>query len=202
MRGAPAGRGRRAGHRQGRGRLAADDLHRRARRARSRRSRRPTTSPATSSRGCRCCPAPPTCASSASARCRCASTSTARGSPAYKLTVQDVEDAIRRQNAEIPAGPHRVDGARVHGRGRDRRADARAVRPDHRRQRRRLSGAHPRRSAPSSIGALDERTISRYNGKPVAQHRRDQAGGGQSARAVEGACARRSRRSTRTCRRA
>ncbi len=62
----------------------------------------------------------------------------------YKLTVQDVEDAIRRQNAEIPAGPHRVVGARVHRRRRNRRAHARAVQQHHRRQRRRLSGAHPR----------------------------------------------------------
>ena len=41
---------------------------------------------------------------------------------AYKLTVQDVEDAIRRQNAEIPAGRIESHGARVHGRRRDRRA--------------------------------------------------------------------------------
>jgi multidrug efflux pump len=44
-----------------------------------------------------------------------ASTSTARGSRVYKLTVQDVEDAIRRQNAEIPAGAS-VDRPRIHRR--------------------------------------------------------------------------------------
>ena len=77
-----AGHDRRADHRQGRGRFAARSSTSPSRRDRCRRSKPPTTSSATSSRGCRCCPARPTCASSASGRCRCASTSTARGSPA------------------------------------------------------------------------------------------------------------------------
>ena len=72
---------RRAGHRQGRGRLAARHLHRRAGghadAARGLRLREALHA----SRACRCCRAPPTCASSASGRFRCASTSTARGSP-------------------------------------------------------------------------------------------------------------------------
>ena len=63
----------------------------------------------------------------------------------YKLTVQDVEEAIRRQNAEIPGGTHRVVGARVHRRRRNGRPHARAVQQHHRRQRRRLPGAHARR---------------------------------------------------------
>ena len=63
----------------------------------------------------------------------------------YRLTVQDVEDAIRRQNVEIPAG-------RIEATAREFTVVAetdvqtpRAVRPDHRRQRRRLPGARPRR---------------------------------------------------------
>ena len=63
---------------------------------------------------------------------------------AYKLTVQDVEDAIRKQNAEIPAGRIESTVARVHGGRGDRHAHARAVQQHHHRQRRRLSGAHPR----------------------------------------------------------
>jgi multidrug efflux pump len=45
----------------------------------------------------------PTCASSASASPRCASGSTAQARR-LQLTPLDVEDAIRRQNVEIPAG--------------------------------------------------------------------------------------------------
>ena len=56
-------------------------LHRGAGGIADARSRPPTTSSATCSRGSRCCPAPPTCGSSASGRSRCGSTSTARASP-------------------------------------------------------------------------------------------------------------------------
>ena len=120
---------------------------------------------ATSSRGCRCCRARPTCASSASARCRCASTSTARASPATssRRRTSRTRSAPERRN---PRRPHRVDDARVHRRRRDRPADARAVQRHHRRQRRRLSGAHPRHRQRPQIGAVDERMISRFNGKP------------------------------------
>ena len=47
---------------------------------------------------------------------------------AYRLTPQDVEDALRRQNVEIPAGRIESAGARVHRGHRDRPAHARAVR--------------------------------------------------------------------------
>ena len=67
-------------------------------------SRSPTTPRATSGRACPRCRARPTCASSASAASRCASGSTAPSSPPTASRVQDVEDALRRQNVEIPAG--------------------------------------------------------------------------------------------------
>ena len=76
-----ARRDRRAGHRQGRGRRPADHLPRRSRPTATRRWRSPTSPTASSRTGCRTCPASPTCGSSASAATRCASGSTARGSP-------------------------------------------------------------------------------------------------------------------------
>jgi multidrug efflux pump len=83
----------------------------------------------------------------------------------YKLTVQDVEDAIRRQNAEIPAG-------RIESSAREFTVVAETD----------IStpeqfggiivanvGGYPvriRDLGNVTIGALNERTISRYNGKP------------------------------------
>ena len=102
---------------------------------------------------------------------------------AYGLTPQDVEDALRRQNVEIPAGRIESAAARVHGPRRDRPAHARAVRrPDHPR-RGRLSGAAQATSAEAEIGALDERTITRFKGNR-RRHRRRQAGDRQSARGL------------------
>ncbi len=83
----------------------------------------------------------------------------------YGLTAQDVEDALRRQNVETAVGPHRIGAARIHRRRDDRRQHARAVRQIDRRQRQGLSGAHARRRG-IAVGAVDERVISRYNGKP------------------------------------
>ena len=85
---------------------------------------------------------------------------------AYRLTVQDVEDAIRRQNAEIPAGRIESQAREFTVVAETDLRHARAVRQHHRRERRRLPGAHPRRrhrrrSAPSTSAS-----ISRYNGKP------------------------------------
>ena len=85
-------------------------------------ARPPTTSTATSSRGCRCCPGAADVRifgeRQVSMRINLDRTRLA----GYKLTVQDVEDAIRRQNAEIPAGRIESQRARVHRRRRDRRA--------------------------------------------------------------------------------
>jgi multidrug efflux pump len=83
----------------------------------------------------------------------------------YKLTVQDVEDAIRRQNAEIPAG-------RIESQAREFTVVAETD----------LTtaeqfgsivvanvGGYPvriRDVGTVAVGAIDERTISRYNGKP------------------------------------
>ena len=137
--------GRRAGHRQGRGRFAARSSTSPSRRARRRRSRPPTTSTRYIKPRLSVLPGAADVRifgeRQVSMRINLDRTRLA----GYRLTVQDVEDAIRRQNVEIPGGPHRIDDARVHRRRRDRRADARAVRADHRRQRRRLPGAHPRR---------------------------------------------------------
>ena len=83
---------------------------------------------------------------------------------AYKLTVQDVEDAIRKQNAEIPAG-------RIESTSREftvvAETDTRT--PD---QFNNIIvanvGGYPvriRDVGSAEIGAVDERIISRYNGK-------------------------------------
>ncbi len=83
----------------------------------------------------------------------------------YKLTVQDVEDAIRRQNAEIPAG-------RIESTAREFTvvAETDVQTPE---QFARIIianvGGYPvriRDVGTVAVGALDERVISRYNGKP------------------------------------
>ena len=83
-----------------------------------------------------------------------------------------------------PGGPHRVDGARVHRRGRDRYPHARAVQQHHRRQRRRLSGAHPRCRFGGDRPGRRARDLALQR-QVLAQHRRHQAGGRESAGAVE-----------------
>ena len=84
---------------------------------------------------------------------------------AYKLTVQDVEDALRRQNAEIPAG-------RIESTTREFTvvAETDVQTPE---QFGRIiianAGGLPvriRDVGTVAIGALDDRVISRYNGKP------------------------------------
>src|SRR5512139_4133264 len=83
----------------------------------------------------------------------------------YKLTVQDVEDAIRRQNAEIPAG-------RIESQSREFTvvAETDLNSPEQ------FNGiiianvgGYPvrlRDVGSAEIGPVDERTISRFNGKP------------------------------------
>jgi len=84
---------------------------------------------------------------------------------AYRLTVQDVEDALRRQNAEIPAG-------RIESQSREFTVVAET---DLRTPEQFNSiivanvGGYPvrvRDIGSAEIGAIDERTISRFNGKP------------------------------------
>jgi len=84
---------------------------------------------------------------------------------AYKLTVQDVEDALRRQNAEIPAG-------RIESQSREFTVVAET---DLRTPEQFNSiivanvGGYPvriRDIGSAEIGAIDERSISRFNGKP------------------------------------
>ncbi|MFO1312240.1 MAG: efflux RND transporter permease subunit [Burkholderiales bacterium] len=83
----------------------------------------------------------------------------------YKLTVQDVEDAIRRQNAEIPAG-------RIESNTREFTVVAETdVQTPEQFNNIIVSnvGGYPvriRDVGNAQIGALDDRTISRYNGKP------------------------------------
>jgi len=83
----------------------------------------------------------------------------------YKLTVQDVEDAIRRQNAEIPAG-------RIESTAREFTvvAETDLQTPE---QFNNIIvanvGGYPvriRDVGSTVIGAVDERTVSRYNGVP------------------------------------
>ncbi len=156
---------RRAGDRQGRGRLVPGHLHRRAVGRRARCSRRPTSSSATSSRACRCCPARPTCASSASARCRCASTSTARGSPRTGSPCRTSRTRSAGRTRRSPPGASRA-----------RRASSpSSPRPTCARRSSSTTSSSPTSaaircasatSATSYVGAVDERVISRYNGKP------------------------------------
>jgi len=84
---------------------------------------------------------------------------------AYKLTVQDVEDAIRRQNAEIPAG-------RIESSSREFTvvAETDLASPE---QFSNIiianAGSYPvrlRDVGSAAVGPVDERTISRFNGKP------------------------------------
>ncbi|MCC6868688.1 MAG: efflux RND transporter permease subunit [Burkholderiales bacterium] len=83
----------------------------------------------------------------------------------YKLTVQDVEDAIRKQNAEIPAG-------RIESTAREFTvvAETDVQTPEQFGQIIIANVAgYPvriRDVATVAIGAVDERSISRYNGKP------------------------------------
>ncbi len=83
----------------------------------------------------------------------------------YKLTVQDVEDALRRQNAEIPAG-------RIESTAREFTVVAETdVRTPEQFNNIIVAnvGGYPvriRDIGSAEIGAVNERTISRYNGNP------------------------------------
>ena len=83
----------------------------------------------------------------------------------YKLTVQDVEEAIRRQNAEIPAG-------RIESSAREFTVVAETdVRSPEQFNSIIVAnvGGYPvrvRDVGNAEIGPVDERTISRFNGKP------------------------------------
>jgi len=83
----------------------------------------------------------------------------------YKLTVQDVEDALRRQNAEIPAG-------RIESTSREFTVVAETdVRTPEQFNNIIVAnvGGYPvriRDVGSAEIGAVNERTISRYNGNP------------------------------------
>ena len=83
----------------------------------------------------------------------------------YRLTVQDVEDAIRRQNAEIPAG-------RIESTAREFTvvAETDLQKPEQFSQIIIANvGGYPvriRDVGTVAVGALEERVISRYNGKP------------------------------------
>jgi multidrug efflux pump len=106
---------------------------------------------------------------------------------AYGLTPQDVEAALRRQNVEVPVGPHREQPARVHG------AVARptCARPSSStmivKRRRRLS-----RAACGDVGARRHRAASDATARDRALHgqlrggaRRRQAVDRQSARRLQ-----------------
>ena len=83
----------------------------------------------------------------------------------YKLTVQDVEDAIRRQNAEIPAG-------RIESSAREftvvAETDVRTPEQFNNLIVANVAGypVRIRDIGNAEIGPVDERTISRFNGKP------------------------------------
>ena len=83
-----------------------------------------------------------------------------------------------------PRRAHRIVDAGVHRRRGDRRPPARAVQQHHRRQRRRLSGPRPGRRDGRDRPGRRARDLALQR-QVVAQRRRDQAGGGESARTVE-----------------
>jgi multidrug efflux pump len=124
---------------------------------------------------------------------RCASTSIARASPATSSPSRTSRDAIRRQNAEIPAG-------RIESSAREFTVVAETdVRTPEQFNNIIVAnaGGYPvriRDIGNAEIGPVDERTVSRFNGKPVAQYRRHQAGGRESARASRMPCAPRSQK--------
>src|SRR3954469_15421578 len=84
---------------------------------------------------------------------------------AYKLTVQDVEDALRKQNAEIPAG-------RIESQSREftvvAETDLRNPEQFNNIIIANVAGypVRVRDVGTAAIGAVDERTVSRFNGKP------------------------------------
>jgi len=83
----------------------------------------------------------------------------------YRLTVQDVEDAIRRQNAEIPAG-------RIESQSREftvvAETDLRSPEQFNNIIVANVGGypVRVRDVGNAAVGPIDERTISRFNGKP------------------------------------
>jgi membrane fusion protein (multidrug efflux system) len=175
---------RRAGDREGRGRFAADHLHRGAGRHAVRRSRRPDyvkryIQPRLS--------VLPGAADvrifgerQVSMRINLDRTRLA----AYKLTVQDVEDAIRRQNAEIPAG-------RIESQAREFTVVAETdVRTSDQFNNIIVAnvgsypGPHPRPRQRGDRRGRRARDLALQR-QDVAQHRRHQAGGRQPARPVE-----------------
>jgi len=85
---------------------------------------------------------------------------------AYKLTVQDVEDAIRRQNAEIPAG-------RIESTSREftvvAETDVRTPEQFNAIIVANVAGypVRIRDVGSANIGPVDERSVSRFNGKPA-----------------------------------
>jgi len=84
---------------------------------------------------------------------------------AYKLTVQDVEDALRKQNAEIPAG-------RIESQSREftvvAETDLQSAEQFNNIIIANVAGypVRIRDVGTAAIGAVDERTVSRFNGKP------------------------------------
>ena len=144
---------------------AADHLAARSRPTATRRWTSPTSPTASSRTGCRTCPAWPTSASSASGATRCASGSTAARLAAYGLTPQDVEDALRRQNVEVPAGRIESAAREFTVRHRDRPAHAGAVRAT---IVLREADGYPVRLGDvgrAELGAEDERVNVRFNGR-------------------------------------
>ena len=82
----------------------------------------------------------------------------------YRLTPQDIENALRRQNLELPSG--RIESAKREFRSLRRPTSARSssLRTDCR-HRKGLPGEAARRGR-CDVGAVNERVIARYKGEP------------------------------------
>ena len=121
---------------------------------------------------------------------------------AYRLTVQDVEDALRRQNLEVPAG-------RIESRQREfnvtaahRPATPGAVPPDRRCARSTATRCACATSARVQTAPPSERSSVRLNGRDSVAARRHPPGHRQSAGVVGRRARRAAARSSATCRRA
>ena len=107
----------------------------------------------------------PTCASSASGRCRCGSTSTARASrpTSSPCRTSRTRSAARTRRFRPAASSRRRASSRSSPRPTCRRPSSSAASSSPTWAATRCASAT---SATAGVGALDERVISRYNGKP------------------------------------
>ena len=111
---------------------------------------------------------------------------------AYELTVQDIENALRAQNVELPSGPHREQRPRVHRAVADRPRHPGAVRRHRGQARAADHQVRLRDVARVELGAAGRAPRQPLQRQPGHRRRHHQAGDRQPARrlakAVERCC--------------